>query len=75
MTAYRQEALACAAALAAGPRSVQDLKATSPDASKIVLRNVYGWFVRARRGVYALTDSGRAALNRWPTSERTRGVA
>ena len=75
MTAYRQEALACAAALAAGPRSVQDLKATSSDASKILLRNVYGWFVRVRRGVYALTDSGRAALNRWPTSVRTGGVA
>lgn len=67
MTAYRQEALACAAALAVGPRAVRELKATSVDASKILLRNVYGWFVRIERGVYALTDAGRAALVRWPT--------
>jgi hypothetical protein len=75
MTAYRQEALACAAALAAGHRSVRDLKATSPDASKILLRNVYGWFVRIERGVYALTDAGRAALVRWPTAEPGADVA
>ncbi|MGA9331336.1 MAG: DUF2161 family putative PD-(D/E)XK-type phosphodiesterase, partial [Bradyrhizobium sp.] len=28
--------------------------------------NVYGWFDRVERGVYRLTDSGRAALKRWP---------
>jgi hypothetical protein len=75
MTAYRQEALACAAALATGPRPVKELKATSPDAPKILLRNVYGWFVRIVRGVYALTDAGRAALVRWPTSEDATDVA
>jgi hypothetical protein len=75
MTAYRQEALACAAALATGPRSVRELKVTSPDAPKILLGNVYGWFVRVDRGVYGLTDAGRAAPVQWPTSERTRGVA
>ena len=32
---------------------------------KILLRNVYGWFVRVERGIYALTDGGRAALLRW----------
>ena len=75
MTAYRQEALACAAALAAGPRTVKELKVTSSDAPKIVLGNVYGWFARIERGVYALTDAGRAALVRWPTSERATDVA
>jgi hypothetical protein len=75
MTAYRQEALACAAALAAGPCSVRALKATSTDAPKILLGNVYGWFVRIERGIYALTDAGRAALVRWPTSERATRVA
>ena len=75
MTAYRQDALACAAALAAGPRSVRELKATSSDAAKILLRNVYGWFVRTGRGVYALTDAGRAALVRWPTAEGTTDIA
>jgi hypothetical protein len=31
-----------------------------------LLHNVYGWFVRTGRGVYDLTDAGRAALVRWP---------
>lgn len=75
MTAYRQEALACAAALAAGPRTVRELKATSADAPKILLRNIYGWFVRVERGVYALTDAGQAALVRWPTLDQAAGAA
>jgi hypothetical protein len=75
MTAYRQEALACAAVLATGPRRIRELKATSPDAAKILLRNVYGWFVRAERGVYALTDAGRNALVRWPPEEIATDVA
>jgi hypothetical protein len=66
MTAYRQQALACASALSRGPSKVRDLKPTIPDAPKILLHNVYGWFDRVERGVYALTDSGRAALKRWP---------
>jgi hypothetical protein len=66
MTAYRQQALACAAALSAGPRRVRDLKPDIPDAPKILLYNVYGWFDRAERGIYLLTDAGRAALQRWP---------
>jgi hypothetical protein len=66
MTAYRQQALACASALAQGPRRVRDLKPANPDAAKILLHNVYGWFDRAERGVYVLTDAGRAALKRWP---------
>lgn len=66
MTAYRQQALVCAAILAAGPRRVREIKRDVPDAPKILLRNVYGWFVRVERGVYALADAGRAALERWP---------
>jgi hypothetical protein len=66
MTAYRQQALACAVALSGGPRRVRDLRAEIPDAGKILLHNVYGWFDRAERGVYVLTDAGRAALRRWP---------
>jgi hypothetical protein len=65
MTAYRQQALACAAALAQSPASPRDLKVKTPDAPKILQRNVYGWFVRLERGVYALTDGGKAALVRW----------
>ena len=66
MTAYRQQALGCAAALTSGPRRVRELRAEFPDAGKILLHNVYGWFDRAERGVYILTDAGRAALKRWP---------
>jgi hypothetical protein len=65
MTAYRQQALACAAALAHGATRPRDLKPALPDAPKILLRNVYGWFVRVERGTYTLSDSGRAALVRW----------
>jgi hypothetical protein len=67
MTAYRQQALACAAALLEGPKRPKELKPTIPNAPKILLRNVYGWFTRAERGVYELTRAGRAALVRWPT--------
>ncbi|WP_334405613.1 DUF2161 domain-containing phosphodiesterase [Bradyrhizobium sp. AZCC 2289] len=66
MTAYRQQALACASALSAGPRRVKDLRVEIPDAGKILLHNVYGWFDRAERGIYVLTDAGYAALKRWP---------
>jgi hypothetical protein len=66
MTAYRQQALACAAALSQGPRRVRDLKPEIPDAPKILQHNVYGWFDRAERGIYVLTEAGRAALKRWP---------
>jgi hypothetical protein len=66
MTAYRQQALACASALAPGPRRVRDLKPAIPDAPKILLHNYYGWFDRTERGVYILTEAGHAALKRWP---------
>jgi hypothetical protein len=66
MSAYRQQALSCAAAMAAGPRRVRDLTSENPDAGKILLHNVYGWFDRVERGTYTLTDAGHAALKRWP---------
>jgi hypothetical protein len=66
MTAYRQQALALASALSTGPRRVRDLRPEIPDAPKILQHNVYGWFDRAERGIYVLTEAGRAALKRWP---------
>ena len=66
MTAYRQQALACASAMALGPRKLRELRPAIPDAPKILQHNVYGWFDRAERGVYVLTDAGQAALKRWP---------
>lgn len=65
MTAYRQQALACAAAMASAPQRPRDLKPSIPDAQKILHRNVYGWFERSARGVYALTETGRSALASW----------
>lgn len=66
MTAYRQQALACAAALQAGPLRPRDLKASTPIAARILRDNVYGWFDRIDRGIYGLTDAGAEALKRWP---------
>ncbi|MDP3406931.1 DUF2161 domain-containing phosphodiesterase [Bosea sp. (in: a-proteobacteria)] len=65
MTAYRQQALGCAAAMMSAPQRPRDLKPLFPDAQKILHRNVYGWFERAERGVYALTATGRLAAAGW----------
>ncbi|MSP00968.1 MAG: hypothetical protein EXR07_07965 [Acetobacteraceae bacterium] len=67
MTAYRQQALACAAALRCGPSRPRDLAVLAPRAQSILFRNVYGWFERVERGVYRLAEPGEAALRRWPS--------
>ncbi len=66
MTACRQQALACAASVAAGPRRTREIRSVV-NASSILLRNVYGWFTRIKRGVYALTPQGTSALALAPT--------
>lgn len=66
MTAYRQEALLCAARLCNGPLRPRDLCPDAPRAATILRRNVYGWFERVQRGTYALTPLGHDALRRWP---------
>jgi hypothetical protein len=63
MTAYRQDALKCVehlrTARQARPRDVRD--ATRVDRAATILRdNVYGWFQRVERGVYALSDTAPA---------------
>jgi len=65
VTAYRQEALACAAGLLAGPRRPRDLVPVAPRAGAILQRDVYGWFTRVERGVYSVNATGQAALARW----------
>jgi hypothetical protein len=65
MTAYRQQALACAVSLSQGPRRTSEIKTIVPEAPKILLRNVYAWFCRVERGVYGLTQAGTTALDRW----------
>ncbi|OYR23717.1 hypothetical protein CEV34_3721 [Brucella pseudogrignonensis] len=32
---------------------------------------MYGWFARLDRGIYELTEAGRAALVRWPQNANT----
>lgn len=64
MTAYRQEALRCAAHLEAGPATLREMRAAGdvPRAGPIMQTNVYGWFERVGRGVYGLSPRGRAVL-------------
>jgi hypothetical protein len=75
MTAYRQQALACAQSLRDGPKRPRDLAGFAPEAGKIMLRNVYGWFERAERGVYRLTEAGHAALRGIETTSEDRAGA
>jgi hypothetical protein len=64
MTAYRQDALKCAAYLAGqGPTRTRDVRdATGVERAAAIFRdNVYGWFYREARGVFGLTTAGRAS--------------
>ena len=63
MTAYRQEAIACASAMLDGPLRPRDLKPLSARAQNILRHNFYGWFERVDRGLYALTPVGREAIS------------
>ena len=69
MTAYRQQALACAMAIQNGQQRPRDIRANAPEAAKILQHNVYGWFERVDRGIYALTELGSEALKRWPQAD------
>lgn len=75
MTAYRQRALACAAALQEGHLRPRDLRPAAADAARILLSNVYGWFERVDRGLYGLTDLGAEALRRWPPISSSANAA
>jgi hypothetical protein len=75
LTAYRQRALACAAALQAGPLRPHDLRPLARDAGVILLRNVYGWFERVEPGVYRLGTAGETALAMWMPNQRQPATA
>jgi hypothetical protein len=65
VTAYRQDALRCAAHLGAnGPTKASAVKAaTGVGRAATLMRNdVYGWFERVERGIYTLSPKGRTAL-------------
>ncbi|TWB14463.1 hypothetical protein FBZ99_104216 [Rhizobium sp. ERR 1071] len=69
MTAYRQQALDCAAAIENGVQRPKDMREAAPKAPQILRDNVYGWFERIDRGIYALTELGTEALKRWPAAQ------
>lgn len=65
MTAYRQDALRCAAFIKShGPSKPAVLRknACVAKAPAMLLSDVYGWFQRIERGVYGLSPKGEQAL-------------
>lgn len=69
VTAYRENAIQIAAYLAElGPLSPARLRemGTGPKTHTIVYRNVYSWFERVNRGVYALSPKGKKELAQYP---------
>ncbi len=68
MTAYRQQALRCAELLVLnGPMKLAAMRAAAdvPNVASILQSDVYGWFERVERGVYAITPKGRQGLERF----------
>ena len=70
VTAYREDALRCAQALASAgeePMRLGELRTATgvADAAAILQRNVYGWFARLGRGSYALSAAGHQALGQF----------
>jgi hypothetical protein len=73
MTVYRQKALAIAEYL----REHSETKAaviaqslTEPKTRAILYDNVYGWFDRLGKGVYALSPRGKTELPQWVTHDQ-----
>ena len=64
VTAYRQDALRCAAYLSAegATKGAVVAKATGvTNATRLMADNHYGWFQRVETGIYDVTDKGRDA--------------
>ncbi|WP_448188242.1 DUF2161 domain-containing phosphodiesterase [Azospirillum sp. sgz301742] len=65
VTAYRQDALRCARLLhAQGPMTMKAMRAAGApaDVTKILRRDVYGWFQRVARGTYHVSEGGVQGL-------------
>lgn len=66
VTAYRESAIHIACCLERyGPLTPRQLRAldTGSKTTSILYKDVYGWFERVDRGLYALSPLGRTALN------------
>ncbi len=71
VTAYRQDALRCAAHLAQnGPqKGALVARATGvAKATRLMADNHYGWFERVEKGIYGLTPAGSDGLVHWAYS-------
>ena len=71
VTAYRQDALKCAAHLAecGATKGAEVAKATGvPTATRLMRENHYGWFEKVEKGVYGLTSQGTEGLKHWAYS-------
>lgn len=69
VTAYRENAVHIACCLdALGPSTPKALRAlgTGSKTLSILYRNVYGWFERVDKGLYALSAKGRTDLAQYP---------
>jgi len=78
VTAYRQDALRCAACLRdQGPGKGAEVArlANVPRATRIMADNHYGWFERIDRGLYGLTQNGSDALTHYGLVETAPGDA
>lgn len=69
VTAYRENAVQIAVCLSElGPLSPKALRTlgAGDGTGSILTKNYYSWFERIERGVYALTDRGRAEIDKYP---------
>ena len=72
-SAYRQQALACAASLSKGPRRTSEVKTIVPDAPRILLHNVYGGFCRV--GARGLCTHFRGNRPSFPLAAGSHGAS
>jgi len=76
VTAYRQDTLRCARYLdREGPTKASLVKAETgvSRAPQILLKDVYGWFYRVERGIYAVSPAGQNALGSYADVLETLG--
>ena len=74
MTAYRQKALAIAEYLQEHGETKAAVIAQSlaePRPRAILYNNVYGWFDRLGKGVYALSPRGKTEFSKWLAHDQT----
>ncbi|RBW58900.1 DUF2161 domain-containing phosphodiesterase [Ruegeria sp. A3M17] len=71
VTAYRQDALKCAAHLAecGATKGAEVAQSTGvAEATRLMRDNHYGWFDKVQKGVYALSATGAEGLKHWAYS-------